>query len=58
MDAVGTGSVFQMAILHGTSEGVANSLKNAQDKCQDVIRLEQSMAETHQMFVDLSILVR
>lgn len=50
-------SIYKSAILQGSAESVRDVFLNCQDKYQDVIKLEQSVAELHQMFLDLTLLV-
>lgn len=51
------GSIYKSAILQGTADSIKDVYLNCQDKYQDVLRLEQSVAELHQMFLDLAMLV-
>jgi t-SNARE complex subunit (syntaxin) len=51
------GSIYKSAILQGTSETIKDVYMHVQDKYQDVLKLEQSVAELHQMFLDLALLV-
>lgn len=51
------GSIYKSAILQGTADSIKDVYMNCQDKYQDVLRLEQSVAELHQMFLDLALLV-
>lgn len=51
------GSIYKSAILQGTADSIKDVYLNCQDKYQDVLRLEQSVAELHQMFLDLALLV-
>lgn len=51
------GSIYKTAILQGAADAVREVYLNVQDKYADVIRLEQSVAELHQMFLDLALLV-
>jgi len=43
--------------LQGTAESIKEVYMNCHDKYQDVLKLEQSVAELHQMFLDLALLV-
>lgn len=53
----GTGQVFKNAILKGeASETIRNAYMNVADKYQDVLALEASVAELHQMFLDFALL--
>ncbi len=52
--------IYKQAILsHGgqVDHSVAHAYETCRDKYQDVVKLEESVAELHQMFVDLSLLV-
>jgi t-SNARE complex subunit (syntaxin) len=51
------GSIYKSAILQGADQSIKDVYLNCQDKYQDVLRLEQSVAELHQMFLDLALLV-
>ncbi|KAJ0401089.1 hypothetical protein P43SY_005694 [Pythium insidiosum] len=51
------GSIYKSAILQGPADAIRDVYLNVQDKYQDVLRLEQSVAELHQMFLDLALLV-
>ncbi|TMW65652.1 hypothetical protein Poli38472_008294 [Pythium oligandrum] len=51
------GSIYKTAILQGAADSIRDVYLNVQDKYQDVLRLEQSVAELHQMFLDLALLV-
>lgn len=52
-----TGSVYKAAILQGTADPIRDAYANCQEKYQDILRLEQSVSELHQMFMDLALLV-
>mmetsp|Transcript_6908 Transcript_6908/g.21794 ORF Transcript_6908/g.21794 Transcript_6908/m.21794 type:complete len:305 (-) Transcript_6908:17-931(-) len=52
----GTGEVFRSAILTGQADPIKNAYANVADKYQDVLKLEQSVAELHQMFLDFALL--
>lgn len=53
----GAGEVFKTAILTGeAADSIRNAFQNAQDKYRDVLILEASVAELHQMFVDFATL--
>lgn len=57
--STGTGSadIFKNSILKGgPSDSVMNASQHVQDKYQDVLKLEASVAELHQMFLDFAIL--
>lgn len=49
--------IYKCAILQGTADTVKDVYVHVQDKYHDVIKLEQSVAELHQMFIDLALLV-
>ncbi|KAI9980508.1 hypothetical protein PInf_030145 [Phytophthora infestans] len=52
------GSIYKSAILQGgAAESITDVFLHCQDKYQDVLKLEQSVAELHQMFLDLALLV-
>lgn len=54
----GSGEVFKNAILKGdASETIRNTYMTVQDKYQDVLTLEASVQELHQMFMDFALLV-
>ena len=52
----GTGEVFRSAILKGAADPIKNAYADVADKYQDVLKLEQSVAELHQMFLDFALL--
>lgn len=53
----GTSEIFKSTILKGdASDSISNAFMNAKDKYQDVIALEASVAELHQMFLDFALL--
>ena len=53
----GSGDVFKNAILQGgASDAIQNSYQNAADKYQDVLALEASVAQLHEMFMDFAML--
>eukprot|EP00601_Ochromonadales_sp_CCMP2298_P027495 CAMPEP_0173282564 /NCGR_PEP_ID=MMETSP1143-20121109/6890_1 /TAXON_ID=483371 /ORGANISM="non described non described, Strain CCMP2298" /LENGTH=418 /DNA_ID=CAMNT_0014220149 /DNA_START=63 /DNA_END=1320 /DNA_ORIENTATION=+ len=53
----GSGDVLKSAILSGeAAESVQNAYMNVADKYQDVLTLEASVAELHQMFLDFALL--
>lgn len=57
MKSGGTSTLFQSAILKGdASDSISNAFMNAKDKYQDVMTLEASVAELHQMFLDFALL--
>lgn len=51
-------NIYKSAILEGSIDG---AIQNAYDQCQDryldVLKLESSVAEVHQMFQDLAVVV-
>lgn len=50
--------VFTQTILQGPGHAQArNALADIQDKHRDIIKLEASIAELHQLFLDMSVLV-
>jgi t-SNARE complex subunit (syntaxin) len=54
----GAQNLFKTAILSGgADESIQNAFVTAQGKYQDVLTLEASVAELHQMFVDFALLV-
>jgi len=53
----GADQVFKEAILKGdAAESIRNIYMNVADKYQDVLTLEASVAELHQMFLDFALL--
>ena len=52
----GTSEVFRSAILKGAADPIKNAYADVADKYQDVLKLEQSVAELHQMFLDFALL--
>lgn len=53
----GSGEIFKNAILKGeAADSIRNVYMNVADKYQDVITLEASVAELHQMFLDFALL--
>mmetsp|Transcript_24801 Transcript_24801/g.36578 ORF Transcript_24801/g.36578 Transcript_24801/m.36578 type:complete len:317 (+) Transcript_24801:67-1017(+) len=55
MSGGGSGEIFKNVILKGTpSDSVRNASRNVQDKYQDVLALEHSVAQLHEMFVDFA----
>eukprot|EP01070_Trichotokara_eunicae_P002836 Trichotokara_eunicae@DN2956_c0_g1_i1.p1 len=53
---VGADAVIR-ARMQGGHESLKNALDDIQEKYRDIKKLEQSVAELHQMFVDLATLV-
>lgn len=53
----GAGEVMKSAILKGdAADSIRNAFLNVADKYQDVLTLEASVAELHQMFLDFALL--
>ncbi|KAJ1422725.1 syntaxin, epimorphin family, partial [Ochromonadaceae sp. CCMP2298] len=53
----GSGQVLKSAILTGqASDSIQNAFMTVADKYQDVLTLEASVAELHQMFLDFALL--
>mmetsp|Transcript_1263 Transcript_1263/g.1709 ORF Transcript_1263/g.1709 Transcript_1263/m.1709 type:complete len:325 (-) Transcript_1263:221-1195(-) len=53
----GASEVLKTAILTGeAADSIQNAFQNAADKYQDVLTLEASVAELHQMFLDFALL--
>lgn len=53
----GSGEVFKNAILKGdAADSIRNAFVTAADKYQDVLTLEASVNELHQMFLDFALL--
>mmetsp|Transcript_27380 Transcript_27380/g.54823 ORF Transcript_27380/g.54823 Transcript_27380/m.54823 type:complete len:314 (+) Transcript_27380:52-993(+) len=53
----GSGEVLKSAILTGeAADSIRNAYQNVADKYQDVLTLEASVAELHQMFLDFALL--
>lgn len=53
----GTGELFKTAILKGeAADTIRNVYMNVAEKYQDVLALEASVAELHQMFLDFALL--
>lgn len=52
----GAEEVFRTAILKSAADPVREAYEAAQNKYNDVVRLEQSVMELHQMFVDFALL--
>lgn len=54
----GDQSIFTTQLLQERSTQAAkNALADIQDKHRDIMKLEQSIVELHQLFVDMSVLV-
>jgi t-SNARE complex subunit (syntaxin) len=57
MKSGGADQVFKEAILKGeAADSVRNMYMHVADKYQDVMAIEQSVAELHQMFIDFALL--
>lgn len=57
LKAGGTGELFKSAILKGeAADPIRTAYLNVVDKYQDVLTLEASVAELHQMFLDFALL--
>ena len=53
----GTTDFYRTTILKGdAADSIVNAYMNAKDKYQDVLTLEASVAELHQMFLDFALL--
>ena len=53
----GSTQMFKQTILKGdASDAIQNAYMNVQDKYQDILTLEASVAELHQMFLDFALL--
>ncbi|CAK4825721.1 unnamed protein product [Aphanomyces euteiches] len=57
MRSADPGAIYRSAILQGSNDSIKEVYMNCHDKYQDVLKLEQSVAELHQMFLDLALLV-
>lgn len=54
----GAGEVYRTAILKGeAADPIKSAYANAVDKYQDVLTLEASVGELHQMFMDFALLI-
>ncbi|KAI9911566.1 hypothetical protein PsorP6_009421 [Peronosclerospora sorghi] len=52
------GSIYKRAILQtNVADSITDVFLHCQEKYQDVVKLEQSVAELYQMFLDLAVLV-
>eukprot|EP00922_Rhytidocystis_sp_ex-Travisia-forbesii_P033497 GHVS01049761.1.p1 GENE.GHVS01049761.1~~GHVS01049761.1.p1 ORF type:complete len:309 (+),score=45.72 GHVS01049761.1:237-1163(+) len=52
-----TAAVAVRARISGSNQSLKNALSDIQDKYRDIRRLEQSVTELHQMFVEIATLV-
>ena len=52
------GAVYREAILKPGSDPVAEAFQNVSDKLRDVLALERSVRELHQMFADMLQLIQ
>jgi len=50
------GGVYRQAILKGAADPIKAAYADVADKYHDVLKLEQSVAELHQMFLDFALL--
>jgi t-SNARE complex subunit (syntaxin) len=54
----GSSQIFKETILKGdAADAITNAYMNVADKYQDLLTLEASVAELHQMFLDFALLV-
>ena len=54
----GSSQIFKETILKGdAADAITNAYMNVADKYQDILTLEASVAELHQMFLDFALLV-
>jgi len=49
--------IFTQQILQGSHAAAKNALADIQERHNDIMKLETSIAELHQLFVDMSVLV-
>lgn len=52
----GRDQLYKEKILTGVADPIKNAYANVADKYQDVLTLEASVAELHQMFLDFALL--
>jgi len=52
-----TSAFYKSKILTSAAEPIRNAYADVVDKYKDVLKLEQSVAELHQMFLDMALLV-
>mmetsp|Transcript_33352 Transcript_33352/g.69838 ORF Transcript_33352/g.69838 Transcript_33352/m.69838 type:complete len:308 (-) Transcript_33352:166-1089(-) len=58
MESGGDKDIFTQTLLQQRSDQAAkNALADIQDKHKDIMRLEQSLVELHQLFIDMATLV-
>lgn len=58
IDSGGDKNIFTQQMLgEQSTQAARNALADIQDKHKDIVRLEQSIVELHQLFVDMSVLV-
>mmetsp|Transcript_26805 Transcript_26805/g.42964 ORF Transcript_26805/g.42964 Transcript_26805/m.42964 type:complete len:307 (+) Transcript_26805:252-1172(+) len=58
IDSGGDKNIFTQQMLgEKSTQAARNALADIQDKHKDIVRLEQSIVELHQLFVDMSVLV-
>lgn len=53
----GAGQVYSEVILTGVADDIRNAYATVEDKFQDVLALEQSIQDLHQMFLDFALIV-
>mmetsp|Transcript_9216 Transcript_9216/g.34625 ORF Transcript_9216/g.34625 Transcript_9216/m.34625 type:complete len:236 (-) Transcript_9216:223-930(-) len=53
----GASQVYSDVILTGVADDIKNAYQNVEDKYQDVLALEASIAEIYQMFLDFALVV-
>ena len=53
----GAGAVYRAAILQAGADPIAEAYNRVADKYKDVLKLERSVEELHQMFLDMAFLV-
>ena len=52
----GASDVYRAAIMAGTADPIQSAYADVADKYADVLKLEQSVQELHQMFLDFALL--
>lgn len=58
IESGGDQDIFKQQMLsENSTQAARNALADIQDKHKDIMRLEQSIVELHQLFVDMSVLV-
>mmetsp|Transcript_1909 Transcript_1909/g.5596 ORF Transcript_1909/g.5596 Transcript_1909/m.5596 type:complete len:265 (+) Transcript_1909:412-1206(+) len=53
----GASQIYSDVILTGVADDIKNAYQNVEDKYQDVLALEASIAEIYQMFLDFALVV-